>query len=56
MQKATSFNNVAIASIKGNDSIHFWYLSKNDAIALMNNSSSNKKTVLLKILLHIKDE
>ena len=56
MQKATSFDNVVIVSIKGNDYIHFWYLSKNDAIVLMNNSSSNKKTVLLKFfLLHIKD-
>ena len=35
MQKAMSFKNVAIASIKGNDyRIHFWYMSKNDAIDL----------------------
>ena len=33
MQKAISFKNVAIVSIKGNDyRIHFWYMSKNDAI------------------------
>ena len=32
MQKATSFDNVAIVSIKGNSyRIHFWYMSKNDA-------------------------
>ena len=32
MQKAMNFN-VAIASIKGNDyRIHFWYMSKDDAI------------------------
>ena len=32
----------AIVSIKGNDyRIHFWYMSKNDAINIMNNSSSN---------------
>ena len=29
MQKATSFNNVAIVYVKGNaDRIHFWYMSK----------------------------
>ena len=34
IEKAMSFNNVAIVSIKGNDyRIHFWYMSKNDAIA-----------------------
>ena len=39
-----NFNDVAIASIKGNDyRIHFWYMSKNDAINLMNNSSLNEK-------------
>ena len=42
MQKAMSFKNVAIVSIKGNDyRIHFWYMSKNDAIALMTNSNLN---------------
>ena len=36
MQKATSFKNVAIVSIKGNDyRIHFCYMSKNDAIVLL---------------------
>ena len=44
MQKAMSFKNVAIASIKGNDyRIHFWYMSKNDAIVLMTNSNLNDK-------------
>ena len=34
MQKAMSFKNVPIVFIKGNDyTIHFWYMSKNDAIA-----------------------
>ena len=48
MQKAMNFNDVAIVSIKGNDyRIHFCYMSKNDAIVLMNNSSLNKKTGLL---------
>ena len=40
MHKAMGFNDVAIVSIKGNDyRIHFWYMSKNDAIALMSNSN-----------------
>ena len=48
MQKAMSFNDLAIVSIKGNDyRIHFWYMSKNDAIALMNNSNLNDKNGIL---------
>ena len=44
MQKAMSFKNVAIVSIKGNNyKIHFWYTSKNDAIILMTNSNLNDK-------------
>ena len=32
MQKAMSFNDVAIVSIKGSDyRIHFWYMSKDNA-------------------------
>ena len=39
-----NFNDVAIASINGNDyRIHFWYMSKDDAINIMKNSSLNKK-------------
>ena len=35
MPKALNFNDVAIASTKGNDyKIHFWYMSKNDTISL----------------------
>ena len=35
-----SFNGVAIVSIKGNDCrIHFWYMSKDDAISIMHNSN-----------------
>ena len=42
MQKAINFN-VAIVFIKGNDyRIHFWYMSKDDAL-IMNNSNLNKK-------------
>ena len=45
MQKAMNFNDVAIESIKGNDyRIHFFYMSKDDAISIMNNSSLNEKT------------
>ena len=47
-QKAMSFKNVAIVSIKGNDyRIHFWYMSKNDAIVLMANSNLNDKNGIL---------
>ena len=39
-----NFNDVAIASIKRNDyRIHFWYMSKNDAIVLMTNSNLKDK-------------
>ena len=38
-------NDVAIASIKGNDyRIHFWYMSKYDAIDIKKNSNLNEKT------------
>ena len=47
MQKAMSFND-AIASVKGNDNkIHFWYISKNDAINMMKNYDLNEKSGLL---------
>ena len=40
MQKAMSFNDVAIVSIKGSDyRIHFWYMRKDDAISIMHNSN-----------------
>ena len=39
MQKATSFNDVAIVYVKGSAyRIHFWYISKSDAISMMSNS------------------
>ena len=48
MQKAMSFKNVAIVSIKENDyRIHFYYISKNDAITLMINSNLNNKNGVL---------
>ena len=40
-----SFNNVAIVYVKGNAyRIHFWYMSKNDAINIMNGSNLVDKT------------
>ena len=40
MEKVMSFNDVAIVSIKGSDyRIHFWYMSKDDAISIMHNSN-----------------
>ena len=43
-----SFNDVAIVYVKGNAyRIHFWYMGKNDAISIMNNSNLiDKKGVL----------
>ena len=40
MQKAMSFNDVAIVYVKGNTyRIHFWYTSKDEAISIMSNSN-----------------
>ena len=40
MQKAMSFNNVAIVHVEGSAyRIHFWYMSKDDAINIMNGSN-----------------
>ena len=48
MQKTMNFNDVAIVSIKGsNYRIHFWYMSKDDAIIIMNNSNQDEKSGLL---------
>ena len=48
MQKAMSFNNVAIVYVKGNAyRIHFWYMSKDDAINIMNGSNLNDKSGVL---------
>ena len=48
MQKAMSFKNAAIVSIKGNDyRIHFCYISKYDATALMTNSNLTDKNGVL---------
>ena len=40
MQKAMSFDNIAIVYVKGNAyRINFWYMSKNDAINIINGSN-----------------
>ena len=45
MQGDVNVIDVAIVSINGNDHrIHFWYMIKDDAISIMNNSSLNEKT------------
>ena len=40
LQKAVGFNNIVIVYVTGSVyRIHFWYMSKDDAISMMNNSS-----------------
>ena len=48
MQKAMSFNNVSIVYFKGSAyRIHFWYISKDDAINIMNGSNLVNKIGVL---------
>ena len=48
MQKAISFNDVAIVYAKGSSyRIHFWYMSKDDAINIMNGSNLPDKRGVL---------
>ena len=48
MQKAVSFKNVAVVSIKRNDyRIHFLHMGKKDAIAIMTNSNLSDKNGVL---------
>ena len=48
MQKAMSFNNIAIVYIKRNAySIHFWHLSKDDAVNIMHGSNLGDKRGVL---------
>ena len=58
MQQVMSFNNVAIVHVKGNAyRIHFWYMSKDDAINIVNSSNLvDKMGVLWIFLLYLKDE
>ena len=48
MQKAIGFNNIAVVYIKGSAyRIHFWYMSKDDAVNSMNGSNlADKRGVL----------
>ena len=49
MQEAMSFNNVAIVYVKRSAyRIHFWYMSKDDAINIMNGSDLLIKMVFYK--------
>ena len=48
MQKAMSFNNVAVVYVKGNAyRINFWYMSKYDAINIRNGSNLDDKRSVL---------
>ena len=48
MQKAMNFNDVAIVSVKICDyRIHFWYMTKDDLINIINNSNLSEKNGLL---------
>ena len=54
MQKAVSFNNIATVYVKGNAyRIQFWYMSKDDATNIMNNSSLIDKMGVIYIYIHI---
>ena len=45
MQKAINFNDAAVVSVKGSDyKIQSLYMSKDDAINIMNNSNLNVKS------------
>ena len=45
MQKTVSFNNIAMVYVEGNAyRIQFWYMSKDGAIIIMNNSSLIRET------------
>ena len=47
-QKAVNFNDVTIVFVKGSSNgIHFWHMSKDDAINITKNSNLNEKSGLL---------
>ena len=47
MQRAISFNDVAIVYVKGSAyRIHFWYMSKDDAVSIMSNSNLIDKKII----------
>ena len=40
MKKVMTYNNFAVAYVRGSAyRIHFWYMSKDEAISIMNNSN-----------------
>ena len=47
MQKAMNFNAALVSIKEGDYRIHFWYMSKDDAIDIMKNSNLNEKSGLL---------
>ena len=48
MEKAINFNYVAIVYVKGSAyRTRFWYMSKDDAVSIMNNSNLNDKMGVL---------
>ena len=50
MQKAISLNDVATFYVKGSAyRIYFWYMTKDDAISIMNNANLNDKMSLLQL-------
>ena len=54
MQKAMSFDNIAIVYVKENAyRIHFWHMSKDNAINIMNGSNLvDKRSVLFFLVLY----
>ena len=53
MQKDVSFNNIASYSKDSAYKIHFWYISKNDAISIINSSNQGNKMSVLYIIYKI---
>ena len=54
MQKAMIFNDVAIVYVKRSAyRIHFWYMSKDDAISIMSNSNLVDKKVFFSFFYYI---
>ena len=48
VKRKWNFYDVAVVYIKGSDyTIHFWYMSKDDEISIMNNSNLNEESGVL---------
>ena len=59
MQEAMSFNNVAVVYVTGSAyRIHFWYMSKDDAVRIMNGSNlvDKRECFIKNFSLYIKNE